>query len=557
MLNYLHIENIAVIELSDITFSTGFNVMTGETGAGKSIIIDSLNAVLGARTSRELIRNGCSFAKVSAEFSDIGADAENALAEAGFSKPEDGKLIIIRTLTDDGKSTFRVNGEPANASTVREISKYLLNIHGQHDNQSLLDPDKHCGFIDKLANNESIREEYLAEFKNLVSIRKELQLLEMDEDEKLRRIDLLNYQINELEGTDIKVGEYDDIKEKLRLAQNFEKNIKNLNNAVALLKGTEEAGICEKLNDAIKLVSSVNSEKLSKVFDKLSEISENLDDCAADLAFTVEKEFDTELDAAALQDRLDSIKSVMLKYGGTEKAALDYLSEAKADLDKIKFSDKKIEELETALDKSEKILIEKAAKLTESRKIAAAKFERDVCESLRFLDMPSVKFKVDFKPGKYTKNGCDVLEFMISANAGEDVKPLAKIASGGELSRVMLAIKSIIADKDEVRTMIFDEIDTGISGRAATKVAYKLRQVSKNRQVICVTHLAQIAAYAADHLLIEKTTQNNKTFTTVNSLDYNDRIEELARIMSGAQMTKAMFDSAKELLDRSTENENL
>ncbi|MBQ0083429.1 MAG: DNA repair protein RecN [Clostridiales bacterium] len=557
MLEFLHIENIAVVERSDISFSKGFNVMTGETGAGKSIIIDSINAVLGARTSKELIRNGCKSATVSAQFADIGADAENALNEAGFSLSDEKNLIITRVMNEDGRTVFRVNGAPANASVVREFSKYLINIHGQHDNQNLLDPEKHCLYIDKLANNENLRNEYYEEFKTLVSIRKELQSLEMDEDEKLRRIDLLKFQINELETANLCEGEYESLKEKMRFAQNAQKNLKNLNTAIVMLKGEEAAGICENLGEVLKLVSSVDSVKLAKSSEKLTEIYEGLNDAAADLQDTVEREFDVGLDAAEISERLDTVRNVMLKYGGSEKSAIEYLEKAKNDLNNIEFSEKRIAELENRLEESEKRLVKKADELTNSRKITAQAFEKNAQESLVYLDMPAVKFTVDFKKGKYTKNGCDVVEFMISANAGEDVKPLAKIASGGELSRVMLAIKSIIADKDEVKSLIFDEIDTGISGRAATKVANKMRQVAANRQVICVTHLAQIAACADDHLLIEKTARDNKTFTTVNSLDYNGRINELARIMSGTDITKVMYDSAKELLDRSMQNENL
>lgn len=557
MLDFLHIENVAVIEQSDITFFKGFNCLTGETGAGKSIIIDAINAVLGARTSKELIRNGCKTALVSAEFSDIGAEAETALNNAGFSLSDEGNLIILRLMNEDGKTSFRVNGVAANASAVKEFSKYLINIHGQHDNQNLLNPDKHCDYIDKLADNGKIKNEYLAEFKNLVTIRRELQELEMDEDEKLRKIDLLKFQINELETAEIKEGERDALKEKQRFAQNFQKNIKSLNSAIQIFKGDEEAGVCENLDKALKLVSGVESDKLTKITEKLAEISENLNDAVADLQYTAENEFDSELDAEAIQSRLDVINSILLKYGSSEKSALEFLNKARDELKNIEFSDKRIAELENALQISEKKLIEKARLLTESRKKAAGIFEDDVCESLKFLDMPSVQFKVDFKNGKYTKNGCDVVEFMISANAGEDVKPLAKIASGGELSRVMLAIKSILANKDEVNTLIFDEIDTGISGRAAVKVAEKLRKVAENRQVICVTHLAQIAAYSDNHLLIEKAVKNGKTFTTVDSLDYNGRINELSRIMSGADITKVMYDSAKELLDRSMKNENL
>ena len=557
MLDFLHIENIAVIELSDISFVGGFNVLTGETGAGKSIIIDSINAVLGARTSKELVRAGCKTACVSAQFSGIGDEAVSALENAGFSLDEEGKLILSRNITVDGKTSFRVNGVPANAATVREIGKYLINIHGQHDNQSLLNPEKHCTFIDKLADNQKIKDDYYAEFKRFLSIRKELSALQTDEEEKERKTELLKYQINELENADIKIGEHDKLKEQLKAAQNFEKNCKLLESADLLLRGNENPGICELLADAAKSVVGVNTVRTDKIAEKLTAIQNDLTDVSAELQNYIESELHTELNIEEIQNRLDLLHSLMLKYGGSEQSMLEFLSNAKLSLDNIVFAESREAQLEDELESAEKALIEKAEKLSESRKKAARIFSDNVCNALKFLDMPNIRFNVDFKKGKYGKNGCDAVEFLISANAGEELKPLSKIASGGELSRVMLAIKSILSDKDEVATLIFDEIDTGISGHAATKVAYKLRQLANNVQVICVTHLAQIAAYAQNHMLIEKNTNNGRTYTTVKQLDYNSRIAELARIMSGTEITENMFNSAKELLDRSMKNENL
>ncbi len=548
MLDFLHIENIAVIELADIDFYSGFNVLTGETGAGKSIIIDSINAVLGARTSKDVIRSGCNTACVIAQFSDINESALAVLSENDLSPDENGKVIIQRNLSLDSKTSFRVCGRPVNAATVRELGKYLINIHGQHDNQSLLDVDKHCGFIDKLAENDAVFGEYTAEFKNFVALRRELNSLETDDEAKARKIDLLTYQIDELEKANITVGEYEKLKDDLKIAQNFDKIAKSLNESLLILNGDENPGVSEKVNNAIKLLGT---DKCELITDKLNSALELLNDSAADLQNLIDDEFSVPLDTEIIEDRIDLLNRLMLKYGNSEEKMLEFLSTAKTELEKIQFSDKRMAELEDLLDESQTRLIKKGEVLTLSRQTAGERFSADVCEILKYLDMPNVKFKVNITKGTYTKNGCDNVEFLISANVGEDLKPLAKIASGGELSRIMLAIKSVLTDKDDVETLIFDEVDTGISGHAATKVARRLRKTADSRQVICVTHLAQIAAYAEKQLLIKKESRNGKTFTTVDSLGYEDRIRELARIMSGTDITENLFNSAKELLDNS------
>ena len=551
MLNCLHIENIAVIEQADLELNNNFNVLTGETGAGKSIIIDSINAVLGARTSRELIRNGCDGACVVAEFSDVGADALSALAESGYNADENGSVVIKRSLTIDGRSNFRINGQPATAGAVREIGRFLINIHGQHDNQSLLQPENHCSFIDKIAGNAPLISEYYDEFKLLNSYRKELKSLEIDEDEKLRKIDLLTYQINELEQANIVVGEYEILRDKLKLAQNFEKNAQSLKNAENLIFGEESSGAAELLRMSIKALQGVNIDKISVICEKLSEIMENLNDTGENLRHFIANELGSDYNINDIQDRIELLRRLMMKYGGSEEKMLEFLEKSRVELSAIKFSDKRAEELENLLFDSQQRLINLGKAVTDSRVSAAKSFETDVCEILKYLDMPNIVFKVDIQQGRYTKSGCDVVEFLISTNEGENVKPLAKVASGGELSRVMLAIKSVLADKDDVKTLIFDEIDTGISGRAASKVAFQLKKAAKHKQVVCVTHLAQIAACADNHLLIEKSAEQGRTYTKVLSLDYNERITEIARIMSGADITEKMFNSAKELLDRS------
>ena len=553
MLKFLHIENIAVIEQSDIEFKSGFNVLTGETGAGKSIVIDAINAVLGERTSKDLIRNGCENAVVSAVFGELDNTVSEKLKEYGIIPDEDGNIIISRKLSLTGKGYIKINNIPFTAGVLKEIGKLLLNIHGQHDNQALLDPEKHLLFVDAVADNKVILDEYYKEFKNLNSIRKELQSLEIDDDQKQRKIDLLKYQINEIESANIAVGEYDELKKKLEIADSFEKTYKAYNNSDILLNGNEDNdGAITQIQNAIKLLNSVNANT-----DRLNEALVILEDAKSEISqFLGDQEF-LNINPDEINQRLDLITRLMLKYGSGEEEILRFLANAQTELENISFSEKRIAELSEKLDVSTNKLIELGEKLTKSRKAAAEKFQMNVTDVLKYLNMPNVKFFVDFKKGRYTKIGCDVCEFMISANDGEIPKPLHKIASGGELSRVMLSIKSVLLDKDTVGTMIFDEIDTGISGFAAGKVGTQLKKVSSARQVICVTHLAQIAAMADEHLLIEKSVRNGRTYTKVNSLDYQQRISEIARIMSGTELTENLYNSAKELIDRSNIYENL
>lgn len=553
MLKFLHIENIAVIEQSDIEFKNGFNVLTGETGAGKSIVIDAINAVLGERTSKDLIRNGCENALVSAVFGELNNTVSEKLKEYGIIPDEDGNIIISRKLSLTGKGYIKINNIPFTAGVLKEIGKLLLNIHGQHDNQALLDPEKHLLFVDAVADNKVILDEYYKEFKKLNSIRKELQSLEIDDDQKQRKIDLLKYQINEIESANITVGEYDELKKKLEIADSFEKTYKAYNNSDILLNGNEDNdGAVTLIQNAIKLLNSVNANT-----DRLNEALVILEDAKNEISHFLGNQEFLNINPDEINQRLDLLTRLMLKYGSGEEEILRFLENAQAELENISFSEKRIAELSEKLDVSTNKLIELGEKLTKSRKSAAEKFQKNVTDVLKYLNMPNVKFFVDFKKGRYTKLGCDVCEFMISANDGEIPKPLHKIASGGELSRVMLSIKSVLLDKDTVGTMIFDEIDTGISGFAAGKVGTQLKKVSSARQVICVTHLAQIAAMADEHLLIEKSTKTGRTYTKVNSLNYQQRISEIARIMSGTELTENLYNSAKELIDRSNIYENL
>jgi len=558
MLKYLHIENIAVIEQNDIEFAKGFNVLTGETGAGKSIVIDAINAVLGERTSKELIRAGCDSALVSAVFGEISEKNIINLKEYDISPDEDGNIVITRKLSLTGKGYIKINGKPVTAGTLREIAVFLINIHGQHDNQALLNPDKHCGYIDALAENEEEIHLYYEEFRELNRIRKELSTLQIDSEEKEHKISLLKYQIKELEDADIKIGEYDSLKQKLKLAENYEETIKTLNGVNGMLTGSDETeGAVTLINQSQRLLEKLKNNDFEKCLSNLAEASSSLNDAVAFISDFLGNSEISEFDTNVINQRLDTLTRLMLKYGNNEEDLLAFLDSSKKELDGIEFADKRINELENELDKSTERLIDKAKILTDIRTESALSFEKAVSSVLAFLNMPDVRFKANITQGRYTKNGCDTVEFLISANAGEDLKPLHKIASGGELSRTMLAIKSALLDKDNVGTMIFDEIDTGISGFAADKVGVQLKRAAKGRQVICVTHLAQIAALADNHLLIEKTAENGRTYTDVSPLDYEGRIKEIARIMSGTDLTDNLYNSAKELIDRSMTYENL
>ena len=549
MLKSLHIENIAVIEKTEIDFLDGFNVLTGETGAGKSIVIDAINAVLGERTSTELIRTGCASATVSALFSSPSDYALKALESAGYS-PDGDSILITRKLTNSG-STFKINGQPATAGILKSVGKFLINIHGQHDNQSLLNPDTHYIYIDRIADNSERLRRYYEEYHHLNNIRKELASYETDEEQKIRETELLEYQIKELTDAALTVGEAEELKRKSAIIQNAQKNREALENVYSYINGDELSdGAFSALRSAQKEINGVKLDGCDEVAEKFSEAIILLDDAAALVRGMLKADEAADYDADAIGARLDLIYKITLKYGGSEEAALKFLSEAQSKLDSIKHSDKKIIELSDQLDKSTERLVALGEQLTLSRKTAAELFKKDVKEVLTFLDMPDVRFEVDISNCRYTKTGCDKVEFLISTNPGEPPKSLSKIASGGALSRVMLAIKSVLADKDDVDTLIFDEIDSGISGRAAQKVGHQLKQVSAARQTLCVTHLAQIAAFAQNHLLIEKSVRDNRTYTAVSQLTGEERVNEIARIMAGSNISDNIINSARELLER-------
>lgn len=552
MLKYLHIENIAIIESASIETTDGFNVLTGETGAGKSIVIDSINAVLGERTYKEIIRNNADKATVSAVFGNLSKASVNALNEHGIAPDENGNVSVQRVLSQSGNGSVRINGQLTTAQVLRDIAKYLVNIHGQHDSQMLLKPENHYLYLDLVAENEAEQKGYSSAFKKFTDIRREIKALETDEDEKAIRIDLLKFQIEELENADIRVGEIEELKQKRELFSNAEAVIKRLNDCIFALNGDVDSdGAIGLSKTALNYLEKVDVEALGDSLNNLNSAVSALDNATEQIRKYISDFNYSKEEVQKTNDRLDLLHSIVIKYGNSEEKALDYLSKAKEELHAIQFSDEKIEMLENELVVAEQQLVSAGEKLTASRKKAAKGFEKAVSEALSFMDMNSVEFIVKIDEARYSKTGKDNIEFLISANAGESVKPLYKVASGGELSRIMLAIKGIIADKDNVDTLIFDEIDTGISGRAASKVAVQLKKLSGLRQVICVTHLAQIAAAAQSHFLIEKTVKDGKTYTNVALLSEEDRINEIARIMSGTNLTENIISSAKELIDRS------
>ena len=515
-------------------------------------MIDAINAVLGERTSKELIRAGCDTAEVSAVFGELDNATAAALSDAGVTPDDDGNIVIRRRLSAAGKGLIKLNDRPVTATELKEIGKHLVNIHGQHDNQALLDPERHLDYIDAVADDDPIKGKYYAEFRELNRIRKELAATETDEDEKRRRVGLLKYQINELESAGIKPGEYEKLQKKLAIARNYQKTAEALSRAYSALKGDDEFdGAVSLLTDAEKSLSSLHNDEWDKKSSALADAAAAAEDVSAALYDFLENAELADIDPDEINSRLETLDKLMAKYGNSEEEMLEFLEKARTELNDTEFSDKKAAELSALLDDATVRLIALADELTATRKKAAAEFEKQVCDILSYLNMPDVRFTVKFSKGRYTKRGCDTAEFMISANRGESVKPLCKIASGGELSRVMLAIKSVLLGRDPVGTMIFDEIDTGISGYTAGKVGTQLKKVAENRQVICVTHLAQIAAMADTHLLIEKKAEKDRTFTSVSPLSYEQRINEIARIMSGTQMTENLYNSAKELLDRS------
>lgn len=552
MLKTLCIENIAVIEKADIEFSKGFNVLTGETGAGKSIVVDSINAILGERTSKELVRAGSENAFVTAYFEDINSEVKQKLNEFDLPCEDDGTLMLSRKISAQGKSTCRINGSVCTVSMLKEVGNLLVNIHGQHDSQTLLNADYHYKFVDMYGSLDGVLDEYKQSFKQLLSVRKQLKALTLDADERDRQIELLDYQIKELTDAEIKVGEWDELKKRKNLILNSQNLLQSLNSALAAFNGSDDySGISTLLSTAVKelgTVSDVDGD-IKAVYDKAEALNDSVEvvkDALLDKINSIEFEPE-ELDR--IEERLNLYYTFSNKYGETEQDMLYYLDEAVKKRAAFENSEEELEKLNVRYDEIFNQTVALAQKLTDLRKSTAEKLGNEICKQLEFLDMPKIKFTTSFKKGNLSANGWDKIEFLIATNVGETAKPLAKIASGGELSRIMLAIKSIIAQKDSIDTLIFDEIDTGVSGKASRKIGLKLKELGAFTQVICVTHSAQIASVADSHFLIEKNVENDRTYTNVTVLDYDGRKNELARIMGGINATESLLKSAEELLN--------
>lgn len=556
MLNHLSIRNVAVIDKLDINLHGGVSVLTGETGAGKSIIIDSINMILGERANKELVRYGTDKAVVQAVF-DAPKSVINILEENDIDIEED-TIIITRQVTKEGKSVARINGMVVTLNILREISDRLINIHGQHDNQALLTPIRHITFLDAYADNE----EYINEYKDILSkkreIEKKISSLEMDEQEKMQRIDLLEYQVEEIKKASLEKGEEDDLREQRDIYTNAEQITKSVNEAyMNLYEGDEIQSAYDGISIAVNEISQISdlNPQLKSIYDTLNEIMYSLEDTAHEIKeFGETVEFD-EQTLNDIEERLDLISRLKRKYGNSIEEILEYLKKAESELNNIKLSDEKTNELKEELESITKELKAKGMALNERRTSAAKVLEENIEKSLHELNMEKSKFKVNIEnDGTFYDNGMDKVEFLISTNPGEPLKPLVKIASGGELSRVMLAIKSILADSDGVDTMIFDEIDTGVSGKAAMSIAKKLAVIAENKQVICITHLPQLTAMADNHYLIQKNTDGEMASTTLKELDEEGRELELARIIDGGEVTELALSHAKQMLENAKNN---
>ena len=547
MISRLHIENIAVIEIADIDFRNGFIALTGETGAGKSILIDSINILLGNRASKDLVRTGCSKAFVRAEFDDV-VGLEKLFSEYGVPDEGNGSIFLSRELSVEGKSVARVNSRPVPASVLKEFGKRLITIHGQQDNGTLLDTSTHLSFLDAYAKNSSEINEYRTAYRNFRSIKKEIDKLTLDDDEKARRVDTLTYQINEIEAAEPVEGEDEDLADRKKVLLGAEKIIVSLSAARTILSDGEY-NVSEMFSQAVTNLESISefSDELEDFASRSENVLAEIDSLADDVR-TLADRFDfnpRELDE--IEDRLGVINSLKRKYGRTIGEINSYLADAKAKLAQIEYSDEAILKLDAELAKAHDELVAKAKVLTDSRKKAAEEISREVTKELSELEMPKVRMQVRTDKKKYSFDGADDVEFLISTNVGENVKPLSAVASGGELSRIMLALRKILSSSAQNETLIFDEIDTGVSGKASVRIAQKMKQMSKTAQVITVTHLAQIAAYADEHLKIEKKDDGQRTFTTVTELDEKGRIEELARLLGGDIASSAVA-TAKDML---------
>ena len=547
MLSLLHIENIAVIECADISFDRGFNVLTGETGAGKSIVIDAISAILGERAYRDMIRTGTERASVRAVFTEVPEFPW--FAENGVEY--DPETVISREIHLDGKNICRVNGTLVNVSCLHKLGIQLINIHGQHDSAALFDEENHLAFLDAFADNGKLRASYGERYEAVAKLRREISALTMDEGEKLRRMENLKYQIAEIEKAELEPGEDDRLEERRKVLQNAEKLSNGMETAVECLYGGEDSdgasGLLAQAEYALARLSRF-SDSFAALHDRVSDLMYQVQDAAEEVRDARDSLSYSAEELEQIESRLDVIHKLRRKYGTTCEDILEYLDKAKKELDEIEFADDKLERLKRNLKKAEKEAWDAALALRENRQQAADTMSKRILSELAQLDMPRVQFACRFTETELTANGADAVAFYMSANAGEALKPLSRVASGGELARIMLAMKNVLAEKDQVATLIFDEVDTGVSGRAAQKVAEKLRSVAVHKQVLCVTHLPQLAALANTHLLIAKSERDGRTYTSVTPLDLEGRKRELARIIGGANITETTLKSAEEML---------
>lgn len=547
MLNLLHIENIAVIESADISFGTGFNVLTGETGAGKSIVIDAISAILGERAYRDMIRTGEEKASVRAVFSQVAPlDWFN---ENGV--PYDRETVIQRDIFLDGKNVCRVNGTLVSVTMLRKLGIQLMNIHGQHDSASLFDEENHLIFLDDFSSNQALREAYQEKYQAVAALRREIQRMTMDEGEKLRRMETLQYQIAEIEKAELEPGEDEALEERRKLLQNAERLSKGMDEAVEALYGGEEsdgaAGLLTQAEHALGRLSRFSDsftslhERVTDLMYQVRDAAEEAKDMRDDLSYSADE-------LEQIESRLDVIYRLRKKYGTTCQEILDYLEKARKELADIEFADDRLEKLKQKQQKAEKEAWAAAQVLRQNRRENAEIMSARILQELKELDMPRVQFSCQFRELELQPNGADAVAFYLSANAGEALKPLSKVASGGELARIMLSMKNVLAEKDQIATLIFDEVDTGVSGRAAQRVAEKLRKLAQHKQVLCVTHLPQMAALADTHMLISKSERDGRTYTSVTPLDTEGRKRELARIIGGTHITETTLKSAEEML---------
>ncbi|MEI3551101.1 MAG: DNA repair protein RecN [Acutalibacteraceae bacterium] len=552
VLSQLYIENVAVIEKATIEFHKGFNILTGETGAGKSIIIDSMHGILGERTSKDMVRSGAESAFVSGLFTDLTEQAINKLQELGFEPEEDGSVLIHRTIQAEGKSTCRINGRPATVSALKELGKTLMNIHGQHESYHLLSPELHIHYIDESGDLNTLVKEYRSVYQELKQIQSEIGAHATDEAEKLRRIDLLTYQIEELEQANLRENEKEELMERKTTMMHAEKIASAITAAKAALDGDESfdgvlstlTAITASLQDSEQYLPALNP-----IIQKLHELSYGLEDVSDALR---EQESQMEFDASELleiETRLDLLYRLSIKYGQTTEEMLAFLEKCRQELNQINHSEETLIQLNETYEILKEKAIQLAKKLSDKRKKTAEQFTKKVKHELQFLNMPGIEFQVEQERVPLNSNGCDKIQFLISVNPGEPAKPIAKIASGGELSRIMLAIQTVLSAHDDLDTMIFDEVDTGISGSAAQKVGLKLHEVSRYAQVICITHLAQIACLADYHLLIQKQVTENKTYTQVIPLSKEAQTKEIARMIGGQAITPLLLQNAQEMID--------